>query len=230
MKRLLLSSILLFTAAGAVHAADVVPTEPAPEVAPSGFSWSGGYAGVQGGYLRGTTSVDYTTLPFFSDPDPDRFTGGLYAGYNYQFQNGFVGGIEGDAALSNAKGRDAGWDAIGPIDEDWASEVNWTAAIRARAGYAIDRTLLYVAGGVAFAGVELAVFESTVLRDRIPDTLTGWTIGIGAEQAIMSNLIARLEYRYSDFGTSDYPDIPNTMPLKINYQMHDVRLGLAYKF
>ncbi|MEJ6785393.1 outer membrane protein [Aminobacter sp. Piv2-1] len=53
---------------------------------------------------------------------------------------------------------------------------------------------------------------------------------IGAEQTIAANLIARLEYRYSDFGTNVYRDLPATVPISIKYATHDVRLGLAYKF
>lgn len=139
---------------------------------------------------------------------------------------------EGDFALSTADGNDVLWDDIGSLpNETWTSDISWTAAIRARLGYAIDqRTMLYAAGGVAFAGTEATVSELGVVRDKISDTLVGWTVGVGGEHALTNNLIARAEYRYSDFGSNSYTGLPDTIDTDMKYQTHDVRLGLAYKF
>lgn len=35
-------------------------------------------------------------------------------------------------------------------------------------------------------------------------TLTGWTLGAGVDYAATVNLIARLEYRYTGFGSKDF--------------------------
>lgn len=234
MKHLLIASTFLIVAGSAVHAADAVTTEPAHEITPSGFSWTGGYVGVQAGYLWGSTEIAFPEVPvFYSDPDPDGFLGGIYAGYNYQFANGFIAGLEGDFALSTADGVDTLWDDIGSLpDETWDSDIDWTAAIRARAGYAIDtRTMVYGAGGVAFAGAKAVVSDLGVVREEISDTLVGWTVGVGAEHAFTDKLIARAEYRYSDFGSNGYANLPSGMlDTDIDYKTHDVRLGLAYKF
>ena len=234
MKSILLATTFLLAAAGSALAADAVSIEVAPEMAPAGFVWTGGYVGLQAGYLWGSTSVAFPEVPvLYSNPDPDGFIGGVYAGYNHQFDNGFIAGIEGDFALSNADGDDLIWDDIGSFPaETWTSSIDWTAAIRARAGYAIDqRTMVYAAGGVAFAGTEATVSDLGVVREKISDTLVGWTVGVGGEHALTDNLIARAEYRYSDFGSNSHTGLPSGMlDTDLEYQTHDVRLGLAYKF
>ncbi len=234
MKSILLATTFFLAAAGSALAADAVTVEPAPEMAPAGFVWTGGYVGLQAGYLWGSTSVAFPDEPtFYSNPDADGFVGGVYAGYNHQFDNGFIAGIEGDFALSNANGNDVFWDEIGSSpDETWTSDINWTAAIRARAGYAIDqRTMVYAAGGVAFAHTEATVSDLGIVREKISDTLVGWTVSVGGEHALTDNLIARAEYRYSDFGSNSYAGLPSGMlDTDLEYQTHDVRLGLAYKF
>lgn len=48
------------------------------------------------------------------------------------------------------------------------------------------------------------MLQNGAYRDRVDESLFGWTIGIGVEQANAANLIARLEHRYSDFGTNVY--------------------------
>lgn len=234
MSKFLLACTFLFSVAGSALAADAVVTEPAPELVPAGFVWTGGYVGLQAGYSWGDAAVSFPdNTVIYSNPDPDGFIGGIYAGYNHQLPNNLVLGIEADINYSDADGADfLNIVGAGPnLDEEWESEINWTAALRARVGYSLDRTLLYVAGGVAFADVDLSVYDAGSLRDEISDTLTGWTVGVGAEHAFTDNLVARLEYRFSDFGTASYDALEGgTIPTDVDLQIHDVRVGLAYKF
>ncbi|CAI2936175.1 OMP_b-brl domain-containing protein [Aminobacter niigataensis] len=200
---------------------------------PAGFVWTGGYVGLQAGYAWGDTSVSFpSSAIYFSKPDADGFIGGIYAGYNHQLPNNLVLGVEADINYSNADGVDF-LSRVGfppALNEEWQSEIKWTAALRARVGYSLDRTLLYVAVGVALADLEVGVYDWGVLRDEVSDTLTGWTVGVGAEHAFTDNLVARLEYRYSDFGTASYDELEATVPAGVDSRIHDVRVGLAYKF
>jgi outer membrane immunogenic protein len=114
-------------------------------------------------------------------------------------------GLEGDGG--------AVWGSGHTVVNNWSPYYTSTSVnssyfgdIRGRLGYAMDRALLYVAGGVAFGNVEtnyllpvIAIPGATIKSDR-----TGWTIGGGIEYAIFDNWIGRVEYRYTDLGSSSY--------------------------
>ncbi|EFG9153021.1 porin family protein, partial [Escherichia coli] len=101
-------------------------------------------------------------------------------------------------------------------------------AARLRAGYAFDRFLPYVAGGVAFADMDHTLV-GPLEAYRFSDTYTGWTIGAGLEYALTDNVILRSEYRYTDFGSADFA-VPTGEENKVDLKSHDVRLGISYKF
>jgi outer membrane immunogenic protein len=189
------------------YAADVITDyEPAPAAAvvSTVYDWSGVYVGVQGGYVW--TSVD----ALGGDED---FNGGVLGGlvgWNTQHNN-LVFGIEGDFAHT--------WN-----DEDFAGvEVgtDWQGSVRARLGYAFDRTLIYATGGVAFtrAYVDGFGFDEE-------EVLTGWTVGGGIEQAFTENWTARVEYRYSDYGSEDF----GLGAGDFDIDEHTVRAAISYKF
>jgi len=224
IKTLLASTVLLATATFA-HAAD--PTSYEPAVEPVMFSWSGAYVGVQAGYIWSeTTSFD--DFGFYIPFDPNGLSGGLYAGYNHQFINDLVVGIDADFALSNADGAASAFDPLGapiPITTGVA-EIEWTGAVRARLGYAVGRILPYVAAGVAFAKV-----EDTITVAGVPgfysDTYTGYTVGAGLEYAMTDNVILRGEYRFSDYGDRYFATpVSNNVELRTS----ELRIGISYKF
>ena len=111
----LLLSVVFLVAATPAFAADLAPApiEPiGPVAAP--FSWNGFYVGADIGYSW--ASVDSTLvnsavgLSFDTSPNADGVVGGLYVGYNAQF-NQIVVGLEADAEISSGSGDDT----IGPF-------------------------------------------------------------------------------------------------------------------
>ncbi|CAN7547124.1 outer membrane protein [Mesorhizobium caraganae] len=218
MKKLLLALSLSLLASSA-YAADAIIAEAAPV-----FSWTGGYIGLQAGYAWGNGNVDQIGGPGFIDTDPDGFLGGVYAGYNYQMSNNIVIGAELDIVYANVDGSGQVFLAPGvPAGVSATEELNWSGAARLRLGYAADRFLPYIAGGVAFGDIDIS-------NDNGPgsfgDTFTGWTIGVGLDYAMTDNLLLRAEYRYTDFGSESFEDFASDVDLKTN----EVRLGIAYKF
>lgn len=235
MKRVFLTSAFLLGLAGVASAADmpVVEAPPVPiEVAPPIFSWTGGYFGVQTGYLWGDGSFGVQGLPGLSaDGSIDGWLGGIYAGYNYQFTNNVVLGVDGDIAWTNADGfGEAALNGVtGPLDAGVDYQLNWTGALRMKAGYAMDRFLPYIAGGLAFGSVDATRFTAAgVTAASADDTMVGWTIGAGLEYAFTDALIGRFEYRYTDFGNFDMSD--GLAAGEVGVTTNDVRVGLAYKF
>lgn len=219
MKKLLLALSLSLLASSA-FAADAIIPEAAPV-----FSWTGGYIGLQAGYAWGNGNIDQISGPGFVDTDPNGFLGGVYAGYNYQMSNNIVIGAELDVVYANVDGSGPIFLAPGvPSGFDATEELNWSGAARLRLGYAVDRFLPYIAGGVAFGDVDNS---SSAGGPSFGDTFTGWTIGVGLDYAMTDNLLLRGEYRYTDFGSESFGGL---IDADVDLKTNEVRLGIAYKF
>lgn len=212
MKRTLILAasvaMLASTSALAADAVEYVPEAPAAVEMPAAFSWSGPYLGVHGGYGWGDGSID--GLADDGSFDGGRF--GAFAGYNWQMSNGFVAGIEGDL---NYDWND---EAIGG---GYEGETGFSGSVRGRVGYAMDRTLIYAAGGWTATNVELTGpggFDES-------DTAHGWTLGAGIDHAFTDNMFGRLEYRYNDYSNADLgPGI------EADFDQHVVQVGIGVKF
>ncbi|QIG47860.1 porin family protein [Nordella sp. HKS 07] len=231
-KVLLGGAALLLMGAGA-RAADIEPVS---------YDWTGPYIGLQGGYAWGENDVQGNEvldggegLAIQSDPvtPPDNkgsialegFVGGLHAGYNYQ-SDSLVFGLEGDIEYSGMDG-----DTETPFGEI-KQEIDWLGSLRLRAGFAMDRALLYATGGLAVGGVDMKITDVDFGSNSESDTAWGWTIGAGIEYAFTDDLSARLEYRYTDL---DNTKLDSTTPeigdeVKFDNTFNAVRVGLSWHF
>ncbi|RWB06592.1 MAG: porin family protein [Mesorhizobium sp.] len=226
-----LVSILALTAGA--NAADAVVEEVPAAVEVDAFTWSGFYAGIHGGYGWADSEINVLSggLNHTSEADLDGFLVGVHAGAQHQFGNNIVLGVEFDVDYRDGDGTGetfAGAFAFPGFSSQ--VEYNWTGSARLRAGYAMDRWLPYVTGGLAFADFDAAsLFNGAEIRSY-SDTSVGWTAGLGTEYAFTDNLIFRAEYRYSDFGNSDgfLLLLPTTGDLDLT--SHDINLGVSYKF
>ena len=235
----LLAATTLATAGISAASAADLPSRYAPPpiiAAVPVFTWTGFYLGAQVGYGWNANENDIV-LPTgfvvqrgdFGDSG-DGFLAGVHAGYNYQIGS-FVIGVEGDVEGVFGDDDDGDVVVIGPgggvfTNYGFAGNaLDWQGSIRARAGFAFDRALIYATGGFAFAGVS----GSFGLLDSGDDNLTGWTLGAGIEYAFTNNLTTRLEYRYTNFDGGD--NVFNNVSLGSNdIEFHTVRAGLSYKF
>lgn len=197
------------------------------------FSWTGSYIGLQAGY--GWSNSRYSDSDYLSEANPDGFIGGAYIGYNFQ-RDRLVLGIEADIAYSDMRGTDGQRYLSDPsisiagVDHDL--DLKSSGALRARLGYAAGRFLPYIAGGVSFGRYEYRVEDhvnGTVPFER-HENRVGWNIGAGVEYAATDRVIVRAEYRYTDFGTDNFPNDYSGPYTKIELQTHDVRFGAAYRF
>lgn len=232
MKRVVTAFAAVLLSGGAAFAADIAPA--------STLRWTGSYIGAQAGYVGGRSRY---SEPGYSQPgtmnyDPKGFIGGVYVGYDRQFDNDFVlggevdfasGGVEGDSLYYNADGNPA-------ANSAGRAKMRSSGAVRARLGYAADRFLPYVAGGVAFGNYEYGAGVSHAGHYdsfSASDTRVGWTLGAGVEYAFSDNLIGRFEYRYTDFGSKTL-DVAETgdwaVGNKVDLKTNDIRVGIAYKF
>ncbi len=248
--RILLASAagIVLVSAHASYAADI-PSRRAPPVVyvapPPVFSWTGAYVGV--GLGGDFTSNKWTTqsrtarderATGYHNPaklDNSSFRTSLYGGYNYQLNNTFVVGIDADLgyAFDNKKTVD-GVPGLAPGNRgSLSSKADWDGSVRGRLGYLITPSLMaYGAGGVAFKNVKYTENTARFSSDT-SDTLVGWTIGAGLEAQLMSNWVARAEYRYNDYGDKNVTLNSGTsgqLTGKTRMSENVVTLGLAYKF
>lgn len=226
----LVRAIFLSGAVLSVSATHAIAAEPTTEI-PTAFVWTGGYVGLQAGHAWGDAGVSYVYpgVSLSSSPDPEGFVGGVYTGYNHEFTNNVVLGVDADIVWAKAKSDFQPFNAFTRS----AVDVAYTAALRARIGYAIDRWLPYVSGGLAISKAEIS-YDMAVQDAIVEDTLAGWTLGAGVEYAANDKLVLRAEYRYSDYGNgvakpSAFPSFPNDRAA-YDLRSSDIRLGVAYKF
>lgn len=231
IKTILIASAIALTGISGANAADAIQyQEPVPVNAAPVFSWSGGYLGGQVGYGWGKSTFTGSTFP--SSLKPDGFLAGVYAGYNFAVSENVILGIDGDITYNNLK--DGAFEDLGAI-VGTENELRWSGAVRARAGYAIDRFLPYIAGGVAFGNVKNTGYMD-LLTDYISTTktktLTGFTVGSGVDYAATDNLILRLEYRYTDYGRKHFSGSGTVIDFDTDnkFKTNEIRVGLAYKF
>lgn len=220
---LLSTSLLAIAASTSAYAADaIVAQEPAPVAAVSGFSWDGAYIGGEIGWGWARTKFDHVSAGRLSEFKPNGFIGGVYAGYNFDAGNNIILGVDGNFDYNRMK-KSLTVNS-GDIQASAETQLQWSGAVRARAGYAVDRFLPYIAGGVAFGNVKnsLSFGGNSYTATK---TVTGWTAGAGVDYAATDNILLRLEYRYTDFGDKDFG-----LGTRSSVKSNDIRLGVAYKF
>ena len=224
MKSLLLAAVALAALSSGAIAADAVAEKPV--AAP--YNWSGFYVGAQAGYSWGRNRISDTSGNYFPFK-PNGFLGGLYTGYNHQFANKVTLGVDADAAWSEADHGSPVFSQAGILGGNPGTvDIEATGAARIRLGYAADRFLPYVAGGVAFAKASYG----TQVNGKATHNYTGWTLGAGVEYAVTDKLILRGEYRYTDFGShrADWSNSLGAFPVDWKMSSNDIRIGVAYKF
>ncbi len=221
MRRVLVASGLALSAwAGAASAADL-PRRPAPPPAYkapiyTAYNWTGFYLGINGGGGFGHSAWD-TTGGF-------DLSGGLVggtAGFNWQTGQ-WVFGLEGDADWSNIKGSTR---VACPLGCQTAN--SWLATVRGRVGYAFDRFLPYITGGLAVGDIR----ATTPGFAGNTNTNAGWTVGGGLEFAIVGNWTAKAEYLYVDLGKNNCGlNCGAAVNDNVSFTSHIVRGGLNYRF
>jgi outer membrane immunogenic protein len=223
-------------ACGSAHAGflDPAPAYPVPSPAPgypvksanimpAVYDWTGFYVGINGGGSWGH-------VPWSSDPD-------AMAG-NVTVSSGLVGGTIGYNA------QNLGRFVVGEeFDFDWRSfdatiptpscapgcefKSRWVSTARLRFGYAFDRFLPYVTGGLSIGditqdivGQPFGVAESVSFN---------WTAGAGLEFVVSGPLTAKLEYLYVNHTRTDCTVECNGGPIHMGLNENIFRVGLNYR-
>jgi outer membrane immunogenic protein len=238
---LAVSALFIAAPLSIAGAADMAVKAPPVVVPAPTYSWTGCYVGVEGGGAWGRTrqinndAFDIGTIfegVTFLDTHVDGYLVGGTAGCNYQTAN-VVWGVEGDLSWANLKGQA---NSIPPFGAGslFGAKVSWFDTFRGRVGYATDRILWYLTGGVAYADVKGTEPFDNGPGAPLPDVnmdRTGWTVGAGVEWRLPDpHWSIKAEYLYVDFGTKFYVFEPIDNNRNINLYENIVRVGLNYKF
>ncbi|MDH6231061.1 outer membrane immunogenic protein [Mesorhizobium soli] len=212
-------STLLSTGA---FAADIVSTEPAPEVIPV-FSWTGAYVGLNAGFGGGKFKHEMPGSGMSFNPQSSGFVGGVQVGYNYQIDQ-WVVGAEADFQGASIKGETE-FDSGAKL----GTKLDWYGTVRARAGVlANDRLLVYATGGLAYGRTKTHM-EAPDAGVSDSKTKAGWTVGAGVEYAVTDHVSLKTEYAYTDLGKARvFDSLGSGLDRKVNF--HTVKFGINYKF
>jgi outer membrane immunogenic protein len=246
MKKILLGSVALLglVAGPAAMAADLrvkAPVRPPPPV--YAYSWTGCYVGGHAGglWIQKDYALQSIGTPFgavvFTNPvglgghDVSDWLAGVQAGCDYQFAGGFVIGIAGDYAWTNADGSH-----VDPVIglTTLSSNTKSLASVTGRLGYAWDRFLGYVKGGGAWERDNYAWFltGAPAVGLSASETRGGWTIGVGGEYAFTDWLSGFVEYNYYDFGNRSVAFLAG--PVAFNFDIDErksvLKFGLNLRF
>ena len=184
-----------------------------------------------------------------SQPDSDQldsrsFNGALHAGYNWH-AGSWVWGIEGDVGFARSSKTISGFPGTAPTTtptDKLTAEAGHDGSVRLRAGVLLSpNTLWYATGGLAFQDATLTAACPTLLgwctvrhNESVDKVLLGYTIGGGVETAITRNWLARLEYRYSEFGKFDHTFFTGVPADRLvgtgRFDSHKLGIGLSYKY
>ena len=223
MRRLVATVFSIVASTASAMAADMAPSyKAAPMAAAAVFSWTGSYIGLNAGGTWGrwrdnpSTTVNLTgvttAIPgtFANRTD---FVGGFQTGYNWQIGS-WVLGVEQDIQYSRLRSSFVYAAAPGGAlvaGDGFSNKVDFLGATRVRAGWAFDRSLLYVAGGLETAVMDTSGNYVARAGGSPAATFTdadkyhfGWTIGGGYQYAITNNVALGAEYRYFDLGRETY--------------------------
>jgi outer membrane immunogenic protein len=257
LRRTLLASAGVMALTGAAFAADLPYRGPPPVYVPPPpvFTWTGLYIGINAGGTwsnNNTVRLDAANVSSIAGLNGDipgevarlatgdrsvsrsGFIGGGQIGYNYQFANNFVVGIEADiqgVAGGNRTGSFTRTEVVpgavvggAPVTATSVitaeRNASYLGTVRGRLGFTITPTLLaYGTGGLAYGGSSANINITETLG--FPDTpapfgtqgnfsqsRVGWTAGGGLEWLFAPNWSLKVEYLYYDLGRVTFAAAP----------------------
>lgn len=220
MKFILGAAAILLCTTPAIAADAVVMRHEQPDAVPlaaKATDWSGLYLGLSAGRGRLDGSLEVQGLaPLQGDFDGPLY--GLFVGYNKQFDNNVLAGIEADLEHNENANQ------LLSVFGDLAGKTEWQGSVRGRIGYALDRLLVYMTAGYATTRAEAEI-------DGVGSasaSFSGYTVGAGIDYAVSEHLFGRVDYRYYDFGKEPL-DFGAAVPEGALNQ-HVIKVGLGVKF
>jgi outer membrane immunogenic protein len=275
MKKTTFTLAILFAATALMYAGpEPLPSgkemkEVAPPPPPTCPNWTGFYVGGFGGYKFSNTDLNLelngawdTLAPVNrdvieanapSDLDTSGAEAGGLVGYNYQFANQLLVGVEAAGGYlwlrdSEFTGRFDVPGSISSYNVGTSFKTHYLFTFGPRIGYAWCRWLPYLTGGLALGDLDfsqrirnLSIFPfSFGEKGSKSEDHVGWMVGGGLEYAINSHWSARAQYQYIDLGSVGFdssgegvllsPPSAFTGHHEAELREHNASFAIIYKF
>jgi outer membrane immunogenic protein len=245
MKKLLIATAAVVASlATSAHAADLPSVKAVPEPPPPP-DWTGFYLGGNAGYDWSITNTIQQTyletlpggfatqaalgnIPGLQSVRTHEFIGGGQVGWNYQLGKHLLFGFEADI-----QGLAGGAGTANLVSTNSATSFSKSqgslGTVRARLGYLVNPVfLIYGTGGLAYGQGTLSAnyfgiwklapknVVSVQLDDYQTQTLTGYSVGGGAEWQFLPKWTVKAEYLYYNLGSIQ------TTGVQLNYKSGNV--------
>jgi len=216
----------------AARADEVFPSPPTrePSVRSAPPVWQGWYLGGHVGYAHGKSSSTLSNAaPSSASSSVGSLYGGTLVGYSAQLCSRLVLGMEADVSFPNFLDDDDLVSSRPTSAGSVAERIDVLGRARGRLGYALDRWLLYGAGGLAWS---LGRFTQSSGQPPTDDARfhfrPGWTAGAGVEFVFAPRWTTRLEYVYDRLARAEATFAPGAS-IESTIGLHSVRLALDWR-
>ena len=204
-----------------------LPSRSATELRGLYLGASLGY-GTLGTSATGTHDIGVAPVSFTGDFANSGFSGGIFTGYGYTFNQVYVG-LELDAEAANF-----GWyhvrDTGGPGGRDFSAEKTGSYGAALRVGYVVDNgSLLYGQVGPVQTRFNTHYRVGNNVTD-LSNTRNGTRIGVGAEIQAAENAFVRMDYSHTHYGEVDFVSANNLDEMSFENSENLFRLGLGFRF
>lgn len=234
MRRFFVALLATSALTVSAFAADMPVKAPAYRVAPVPmYNWTGFYVGVNGGGVWGHSSWQYVVSGNTAGHNNSGGLVGGTVGYNYQFPEKWLLGIEADWGWAGVNGSASCPSAAFSCE----TKIDSIGTLRGRAGYAMNEWLFFVSGGLAWDHAKVQTVNIAGTATPTSGTATngetkwnaGWTVGGGVEWGFLPNWSLKVEYLYADFGAHSYI-VDNSLAVDSRQTENIVRAGVNYRF
>jgi len=214
--------------------ASKAPVAPAPDRRPvSPVDWSGIHVGVFSGYALGQWSG---TAPDYPHQPVNGPLGGIAIGYDYRLPANWLVGVEADIAAADVKQTDNYSDAAITL------RLDYLATLRGRLGFAWDRNLVYLTGGLAAGHLKSTVNQYHPGGSGSPPFQTsdehvhyGYALGAGTQWAFLDNASLKFEYLWVNLPEQMYvfpraPGFTGDNTAQTGWSGHTAKVGVDWLF
>ncbi len=238
--------------AGCLIALALVSPVPAQE---SDYNWGGAYIGAAGGLngLDHDFQIPGTAFHTTEERQKSFSSASAFAGYNWQFSNGVIAGVEIAGSVYNKHDLGNFRNARNQYDDpsvfaSMEAHVLRSGSLQARMGYSFGQMAIIGSVGPSLASVKYwgaggatnksdynAPYHMMTISESNSKTVAGVTVGLAAEFGITPKLSATVKMEHSEWGRlANFPAKKcATCPMeeiKASISTQQVSLGLAYRF
>lgn len=164
-------------------------------------------AGGANAFARGFCGGAAGTATATGCRDRDGTEWAVHAGYDYQLSGSLVAGVVAEYGRSTIGDSVTAFSST-PAFYTLTRRLRDSGSVRARAGFALDNTLAYGTGGVAYGKIRKSFATSNAVNSfTLGDGKTnawGYRVGGGIEQKISDRFSIAAQYLYTSFKDDDF--------------------------